>query len=245
MKTLLLMIAFLSCGVPAVIAQNTEEALKKLVRSETETFLKRDSTAWQALYVHDEKTNRMYVGNGFYQNSIGWNSFSPMVLQWMKEAPKPSPHTDIENSNYTINLSENLAWMVYDQHISATGNDTLPSTFTREMRTLVKDNNQWKISSIITIDTLSYATTQPDRVEDLFNATGYSFLNEKKINEAIEIFKLNVKLYPKAWNTHDSLGEAYAAAGDKKKAIECYEKSIKLNPRNESGKTMLAKLKAK
>ncbi|TMI88896.1 MAG: tetratricopeptide repeat protein, partial [Bacteroidetes bacterium] len=44
-------------------------------------------------------------------------------------------------------------------------------------------------------------------------------------------------------NTWDSLGEAYAAAGKKTEAIENYEKSLKLNPNSESGKTALAKLK--
>ena len=45
------------------------------------------------------------------------------------------------------------------------------------------------------------------------------------------------------WNTYDSLGEAYMMAGNKKLAIENYEKSIKLNPKSESGKAALAKLK--
>ena len=69
-------------------------------------------------------------------------------------------------------------------------------------------------------------------------------LGQKKFNEAIEVFKLNVKLYPNSSNTYDSLGEAYDAAGDKKLTIENYEKSIKLDGKNEEGKTILEKLKA-
>ena len=238
-----LIIAILTFSVPAVVAQSTEEeVLKKLVRLETETYQKKDSVAWKALFIQDEKTNRMYAGNGFYYNGIGWDSFGPMMLQWMKEDPKPSRYTDIQHTNYIIKVSENLAWLGYDQKLNVPGNDSLPGTSTREFRTLVKDNNQWKISSIITIDTLSFST-DPYYVENLFNATGYAFLHEKKIDEAIEIFKLNVKLYPEAWNTHDSLGEAYAAAGDKKKSMKCYEKSIQLNPDNNTGKEILAKLK--
>jgi tetratricopeptide (TPR) repeat protein len=84
-----------------------------------------------------------------------------------------------------------------------------------------------------------------DGVEGDMNDTGYKLLAEKKFNEAIEVFKLNVKLYPNAWNTYDSLGEAYALAGNKKMAIENYEKSLKLNPKNDNGKEFLAKLKAK
>ena len=54
---------------------------------------------------------------------------------------------------------------------------------------------------------------------------------------------VNVKLYPEAWNTYDSLGEAYAIKGNKELAIKNYEKSMELNPNNEFGKLALAKLK--
>ena len=63
------------------------------------------------------------------------------------------------------------------------------------------------------------------------------------MDDAIELFKMNVKLFPESWNTYDSLAEAYEAAGNKKGAIESYEKSVKLNPKNEQGAKALAKLK--
>jgi len=36
-------------------------------------------------------------------------------------------------------------------------------------------------------------------------------------------------------NVYDSLGEAYAAAGETHLAIDNYEKSVALNPKNEGG----------
>ncbi|HMG69058.1 MAG TPA: tetratricopeptide repeat protein, partial [Chitinophagaceae bacterium] len=66
-----------------------------------------------------------------------------------------------------------------------------------------------------------------------------------KINEAVEIFRMNVKLFPDSWNTYDSLGEALALAGNKKEAIENYEKSVQLNPKSDGGIAALAKLKQK
>ena len=77
------------------------------------------------------------------------------------------------------------------------------------------------------------------------NNTGYNLLSANRINEAIEVFRLNVKLHPKAWNPHDSLGEALALAGNKKEAIEDYEKSVKLNPKNDNAKKAIERLKAK
>jgi tetratricopeptide (TPR) repeat protein len=63
------------------------------------------------------------------------------------------------------------------------------------------------------------------------NLLGYELLRQNEVKEAIEIFKLNVKAYPQAWNVYDSLGEAYVRKGDKKSAIENYKKAMELNPK--------------
>jgi Flp pilus assembly protein TadD len=66
---------------------------------------------------------------------------------------------------------------------------------------------------------------------------------DKKLGEAIAVFKLNVELYPGSWNVYDSLAEAYMNNGDKELAIANYEKSLALNPENANGAAMLKKLK--
>jgi len=81
--------------------------------------------------------------------------------------------------------------------------------------------------------------------EDEMNALGYEYLMSKKANEAIAVFKMNVEAFSDSWNTYDSLGEAYAAAGDKENAIKNYEKSVQLNPNSPSGNEALKKLKSK
>jgi tetratricopeptide (TPR) repeat protein len=247
MKTkLFLLITFLSWNASAVIAQNTDEdAIKKLARTETETFMKRDADAWQRLIVHDEKFSRTYTGNGFYQNKSGWDSIGPQTVQWIKDNPTPSTHTQIKNANYIIRINGNAAWMEYDQELSTPGNDSIYPALTREYRTMIKDNNEWKITSFITIDTASYTSAEPFYVENNLNTLGYNLLNAKKIKDAIEVFKLNVKLFPKSWNVYDSLGEAYAADGDTEEAIKNYEQSVQINPQNDNGVKVLAKLKTK
>lgn len=63
------------------------------------------------------------------------------------------------------------------------------------------------------------------------NQRGYGLLlGEKKVDEAIEVFKKNVKDYPNSWNVYDSLGEAYATKGDKKLAIANYSKALEMAP---------------
>ncbi|NLP10779.1 amidohydrolase family protein [bacterium] len=79
--------------------------------------------------------------------------------------------------------------------------------------------------------------------ESELNTLGYQLLRMNKIIEAIEIFKLNVEAYPQSSNVYDSLGEAYMINGDKELAINNYEKSLELNPKNSNAVEMLKKLK--
>jgi hypothetical protein len=81
--------------------------------------------------------------------------------------------------------------------------------------------------------------------EQQLNSLGYQLLKMKKIKEAIEIFKLNVEVYPQSFNAYDSLAEAYMISGDRKLAIENYERSLEINPRNTNAAEMLEKLKRK
>lgn len=80
--------------------------------------------------------------------------------------------------------------------------------------------------------------------EDSLNSMGYSLLGQKKTDDALLIFQLNVKLHPDSWNVYDSLGEAYMGRGDKPLAISNYEKSLELNPKNSGAAEAIKKLKA-
>jgi beta-lactamase regulating signal transducer with metallopeptidase domain len=79
--------------------------------------------------------------------------------------------------------------------------------------------------------------------EKEFNTLGYMFLYNKKVDEAIAVFKLNVDEYPDSWNVYDSLGEALMVAGKYDKSKKYYEKALSMNPEAESAKKALQKLK--
>ncbi len=66
--------------------------------------------------------------------------------------------------------------------------------------------------------------------ENELNQYGYQLLNDKEQDKAIAILILNTQRHPKSANTFDSLGEAYALAGDKKNAIINFKKSLALDP---------------
>jgi hypothetical protein len=60
------------------------------------------------------------------------------------------------------------------------------------------------------------------------NAYGYQLLGESKVDSAIAVFRKNVKDHPDSWNAYDSLGEALAQKGDKKRALEAYTRARRM-----------------
>lgn len=70
--------------------------------------------------------------------------------------------------------------------------------------------------------------------EGYLNGVGYNLLRNKEFTKAIDIFCVNVALYPKSENVYGSLGEAYLKAGQKDKARESYKKVLDINPKNEN-----------
>lgn len=62
------------------------------------------------------------------------------------------------------------------------------------------------------------------------NVRGYQLLNQGKNDEAIALFVMNTKKYPKSANAWDSLGEAYALSDQKDMAIKQFKKALSLNP---------------
>ncbi len=77
------------------------------------------------------------------------------------------------------------------------------------------------------------------------NTLGYNYIRKKDFENAIQIFKINVALYPESSNVYDSLGEAYLLNRDTINAIENYEKSLDLNFDNRNAERALKKIKKK
>jgi len=75
------------------------------------------------------------------------------------------------------------------------------------------------------------------------NDWGYKLVAQKRLKDALELFKLNVSLYPSSSNAYDSLGETYAELEMYDLALTNYEKAFKLNPKNKSAEVIIAKLK--
>ena len=82
-----------------------------------------------------------------------------------------------------------------------------------------------------------------DFSERPLNLFGYEVLEKKDTASAIRVFALNAREFPRSANVWDSLAEAHLKAGDMKQAKRFYEKSLKLDPKNEAAKEQLKKIK--
>jgi tetratricopeptide (TPR) repeat protein len=81
--------------------------------------------------------------------------------------------------------------------------------------------------------------------EESINSNGYELMNNGKVPQAKEMFKINTVLYPQSANVYDSYAEACAKNGDIDLAIVNYKKAVKLEPKKESSVKMLAELQKK
>jgi len=81
-------------------------------------------------------------------------------------------------------------------------------------------------------------------VENVINSYGYRVLGEKRVKEAIDIFRLNTEAFPQEYNTWDSLAEAYLADGQRDLAIKYYRKVLELRPGDENATRMLKQIEA-
>lgn len=75
----------------------------------------------------------------------------------------------------------------------------------------------------------------------ILNRLGYDKLKqEDKPDWALELFKLNVKLFPEDGNLWDSLGEAYLKYDKEEEAVKSYSKAVELG--SEGSRSVLKKL---
>ena len=84
-----------------------------------------------------------------------------------------------------------------------------------------------------------------DFSEGELNALGYQLLGAKRPLDALEIFKLNVEMFPKSSNPYDSLGEVYLAGDQKELALANYKKALEFDPTNSNAAQIINRLEGK
>ena len=91
---------------------------------------------------------------------------------------------------------------------------------------------------LMLMDTAGYALSEAE-----LNRLGYHALNSwRDVPRAVDIFRLNVRAFPKSGNVYDSLGEAYLAQGDTIRARANYRRSLELDPNNSNAADILRRI---
>ena len=62
------------------------------------------------------------------------------------------------------------------------------------------------------------------------------------LDNSILLFQAAIVSFPDSWQAYDALGETYIKKEDAQQAIQCFKKSLELNPRNTHAQEMLKKL---
>lgn len=77
------------------------------------------------------------------------------------------------------------------------------------------------------------------------NAWGYRLMRAGDTKSSVAILRFNAERHGDSWNAFDSLGEAYAQAGNKPMAVDCFRKSLAMNANNTNAVAWLERLGAK
>lgn len=72
---------------------------------------------------------------------------------------------------------------------------------------------------------------------------GWRYMSRRKIPEALALFTWQSEAYPDRWRPWYNLGEVYKIIGQNEKAIENYEKALKVAPENEQVRAKLESLR--
>ncbi len=78
--------------------------------------------------------------------------------------------------------------------------------------------------------------------ESVINNNANNFVQMNFLDEAVELLRLHIKVFPESSTAYAILGDAYTAKGEIELAIESLRKSLNLDPENKSVKEKLKKL---
>jgi tetratricopeptide (TPR) repeat protein len=211
----------ISCSSPA----NSPDFIKK--------------TTGRYLYNSDEVIEVYFENEELFLKWRGANSIKPMNVGnqqfFVKEMnEKIEFSTDSSNGNeYLTLVPKDKNDTIINSFRKLTVNKKIPSEY-------LKDNEFDKaLEGYLNIkenDSLDKALN-----ENNFNSLGYKALREKNFDNALNIFKINMTLYPNSSNVYDSYADALKVKGDTLQAIIYYKKSLKIDSGNKSAKKFVEK----
>lgn len=226
-------------SISAVYAGDDKAAITEVIENEQKAYVDKDMEAWSGYWIQEPYVHAIWFGAQGYEQKISYDSLKASVEKWMASEKEPGPVREkkildihVDDDMATVFLKEIEPWKFAGMEKKI----KYKSTYV-----LKKVKGDWKFISMTTYNKSSYQNN--DFVAEWnLNMQGYRYLWKDDIDKAIKVFELNTQLYPNAFNTWDSLAEAYMKKGDNKTAISYYKISLLLNPDNENAQKMIDKM---
>lgn len=184
-----------------------------------ETMFKALKVTYGLAFQVENRQDNLVVGH-----SGGMPGFSSYFSRYLKDK-----YTIIVLSNYDMiarNIAHYIEYILYDEDYQ------LPK---ERLRFFIYKNKE-KITAFEQYDAIAqyitkhkYSLKHPQRL----NMIAYEFVRENDLEFAIQLFKLNVHLFPNEANMYDSLGEAYEKNKQYDLALKNYEKAVALAKKND------------
>jgi len=223
----------------SVYAGDEKKAISTTFDKEVKAFLDKDYDTWAGYWVHEPYVSQTIVRAGSLNYTKSWDSLSAAVKESIKSGD--SDNLKIEKGNYDIHVTGDMALVFAKEKVTTNymGKERIFDQVSTNV--LKKVDGNWKFISMDIINSSSFENNDFN-TEMQINMTGYKLLTTNQVDKAIQVFELNTKLFPEAFNTWDSLAEAYMVKGDREKATKYYQKSMMLNSKNDNAQKMIDKM---
>jgi len=130
---------------PQLRAQSADaDAVKRVIRAETETYYQRDTTGWKHTWINDSTAIRTFITSSSYSVSLGCDKLGPSTIASIRGTPPQA--VKIDRTNYVLRIDGALAYAEYDERTDFP-NDSISPLLARQNRTLIKRNGEWRILS--------------------------------------------------------------------------------------------------
>jgi tetratricopeptide (TPR) repeat protein len=238
-QVLLLFLCITGLPIVAVSQDAEKQKIIDVINAEIDYWYKKDRTNWASQVVQSNDFAMTFASpDGYYSVQ----RFDSLLAQREKYFSTPVDPTvkRISKSDFKVNIKGPIA--IVD--LTHKGENFFGPFTADQMILMEKQGKSWKILRQNSVARSSYELNDSN-VEAGLNTQGYKLIQLKKLEEAIKVFTLNTQLFPNAYNTWDSLAEAYMEKGEKDIAIGFYKKSLELNATNDNATKMIEKLSQK
>lgn len=231
MKRILFLIGIISLVQITFAQENIDlaaekNAIKEIVIKETTAWANRDYNTFISTYAHKPYTTwRCFNGRRFFE-TFGWDE----IDKNFKSSFENSPDTlkfKITRDDFIIHVNDNMAWISFIANSSWDNPGRMVKLKTQESRSLIKENGQWKILTLM-VNYVAIDDPVFKHIQEQINGIANQFIKSGKTKEAIEVFMLNNKLFPEISASYDDVAWGYMNDGNNEEAIKWAKKSLEM-----------------